>query len=425
MIRTPHKCIVLGRFCQALGLCLALLIGVGFGPEVQAQVPQSAVEKPSFEIWLKALAAEAKARGLKGQAVDSALEGVEPIPRVLELDRSQPEFTQTFWAYLDGRVSADRIREGKRLLGKHKVLLSEIEKNYGVQGRFLVAFWGLETNFGQFLGGFPVIESLATLAYDERRSAFFRSELFDALGVLDKGHIERDKMMGSWAGAMGQPQFMPSTFAAHAVDEDGDGRKDIWGNLPDVFASAANYLKRLGWDNRFTWGREIALPEMFDLDLVDIRIKKPLAEWQKLGVRRIDGGDLPRADIEGALILPAGHKGPAFLVYENFEAILTWNRSLLYAVSVGHLADRLIGQGPLRSTRQEEKSLSREQVTDLQQLLNSLGHDTGEPDGQAGPRTRAAVKAFQKASNLPADGYPDDTVYQALKMATKPIPEQP
>lgn len=390
-----------------------------------AQDEQSAGEQVSFGEWLQEFTSEAAARGLSPETIEQALANVELLPRVIELDRRQPEFTQTFWAYVDGRVSENRIRTGKRLLSEHAGLLTAIEEKYGVQGRFLVAFWGLETNFGQFLGGFSVIDALATLAYDERRSAFFRAELFDALGVLESGHIKRENMVGSWAGAMGQPQFMPSTFARYAVDEDGDGRKDIWGTLPDVFGSAANYLGKLGWDNQYTWGREVRLPDQIDLDLADLRVKKPLAEWNALGIRRMDKRALPSADIEASLILPAGHKGPAFLVYNNFEAILSWNRSLLYAVSVGHLADRLVGLGPLQSMRHAERPLSRDQVTTLQERLNALGHDAGEPDGQVGPRTRAAVKSFQKTQGLPADGYPDGTVFDALMKRDSPATATP
>ena len=396
---------------------IAVAIAAGASGGLTAQETENTPSPPSdpFETWLADLATEAESRGISAATLEAALAGVEPIPRVIELDRQQPEFTQTFWRYLDTRVSEKRIQEGGALLKKHRDLLNKIEARYGVQGRFLVAFWGLETNFGQFLGGFPVIDALATLAFDERRSAFFRAELFDALTVLEGGHIARENMVGSWAGAMGQPQFMPSTFARHAVDEDGDGRKDIWGTLPDVFGSAANYLSSSGWDNDYTWGREVRLPEDFDLDLADLRLKKPLAEWQSIGVRRIDGRDLPNAQIEGAVILPAGIRGPAFLVYGNFDAIMNWNRSLLYAISVGHLADRLIGIGALQSPRRAEEPLSRDDVTALQAGLNALGFDTGEPDGQAGPRTRAAVKAFQKEANLPADGYPNRAVLDAVQ----------
>jgi membrane-bound lytic murein transglycosylase B len=409
MLKKPQIPLYFKQFAMIFLALSSYLVVPGY-----AQAPTGSAPKPTFEIWLQGVAEEAKTRGIEASAVEEALNGVEPIERVLELDRHQPEFTQTFWTYLNGRVSENRIKKGRQLLAQHKQLLSRIEEKHGVQGRFLVAFWGLETNFGQFLGGFSVIDALATLAYDDRRSAFFRAELFDALTVLEQGHIDRKNMVGSWAGAMGQPQFMPSTFARYAIDEDGNGQKDIWGSLPDVFGSAANYLSGLGWDNQYTWGREVQLPKGFDLDLAELRTKKTLSEWQNLGLRRIDGLDLPNADITGAVIIPAGHRGPAFLVYRNFNAILNWNRSLLYAISVGHLADRLIGLGPLQSPRLQEKPLSRDQVTKLQELLNTLNHDAGEPDGQAGPRTRAAVKAFQKATGLPADGYPDSTVYEAI-----------
>lgn len=402
-------------------LWASLLIALSFLHPQQTRAEESSIAKPSFEDWLTVVLDQAKEQGLTSETVETALSNITPNPRVIELDRQQPEFTQTFWAYLDGRVSSNRIERGRKLLAQNKTLLASIEKKYGVQGRFLVAFWGLETNFGQFLGGFPVIESLATLAYDDRRSEFFKAELFDALKILEENHVSLDNMVGSWAGAMGQPQFMPSTFSRYAVDEDGDGRKDIWASLPDVFGSASNYLSGIGWDNTYTWGREVRLPADFDLDQAALRTKKPLPSWQDLGVRRIDDRALPNADIQASVILPAGHKGPAFLVYDNFEAILNWNRSLLYAISVGHLADRLIGLGPLKSPRREERPLSRDQVTELQERLNALGYDAGEPDGQAGPRTRAAVRAFQKATELPADGYTDKPVYEAVIKAAAGI----
>lgn len=401
----------------SIWLCLLVVFGLVHPLHSRAEESATPIAKPAFEDWLETILEQAKEKGLTSGTVEAALAEITPNPRVIELDRQQPEFTQTFWAYLDGRVSNNRIERGRRLLAENKPLLSRMEKKYGVQGRFLVAFWGLETNFGQFLGGFPVIESLATLAYDERRSEFFTAELFDALGIIEQNHVDLDNMVGSWAGAMGQPQFMPSTFSRYALDEDGDGRKDIWASLPDVFGSASNYLSGIGWDNKYTWGREVRLPSDFDLDLAALKTKKSLLSWQNLGVRRIDGRTLPKADIQASVILPAGHKGPAFLVYDNFEAILNWNRSLLYAISVGHLADRLIGLGPLKSPRREESPLSRDQVTQLQERLNTLGYDAGEPDGQAGPRTRAAVRAFQKVRELPADGYTDKPLYEAVTKA--------
>ncbi len=407
------------RIQKSLNLGLFLLVA-GAGAAVSDSLAQDTPQpQQAFDEWLVDLTAEAKARGISEETLTLAFAGVKPVPRVIELDRRQPEFTQTFWRYLDTRVSDSRIEQGRTLLRTHGPLLREIEQKYGVQGRFLVAFWGLETNFGQYLGGFKVIDALATLAHDPRRSAFFRTQLFDALGIIDDGHIQPGAMMGSWAGAMGQPQFMPSTFARHAVDENGDGRKDIWDTLPDVFGSAANYLSALGWDNEFTWGREVKLPEHFDLDLANLRTKKSLSEWQQLGVRRIDGRDLPNVEIQGAVILPAGYRGPAFLVYSNFDAIMSWNRSLLYAISVGHLADRLAGLGRLQSPRNAEEPLSRTDVEVMQAALNGLGFDAGEPDGQAGPRTRAAVRAFQKDRGLPADGYADKRVFDTITAAAQ------
>lgn len=385
---------------------------------VLSVLPSQAQEPAvSFDQWLTSFIQEAQTRDFSTQFLQTTFAEVKPVPRVIELDRRQPEFSQTFWRYLNTRVSETRIREGRVLLKQNAGLLGQIEKKYGVQGRFLVAFWGLETNFGQFLGGFPVVDALATLAYDERRSAFFRSELFDALSILSGNHIEQSSMVGSWAGAMGQPQFMPSTFVRYAVDEDGDGRKDIWTTLPDVFGSAANYLSQLGWDARYTWGREVSLPDNFDLDLVGQRKKRPLSEWQATGVRRINGRDLPAVDIEGAIILPAGVRGPAFMVYGNFDAIMTWNRSLLYAISVGHLADRLAGLGALQSDRHDEQPLSRAQILTLQETLSSLGFDSGKPDGQVGPRTRSAIRQFQRSADIPADGHANGPLLEAVMAA--------
>ena len=369
-----------------------------------------------FQTWLEGVRSEGLAKGLKPATLDSALNGLQPIERVLELDRRQPEFTRTFWGYLDSFVTEDRIRRGRDLLRRHAALLDQVAKTYGVQPRFLVAFWGMETNFGDYTGGFPVIGAVATLAHDERRSDFFRAELFHALKIVDEGHIAVADMKGSWAGAMGQPQFMPSTFTGYATDGNGDGRKDIWTTLPDVFASAANYLSKIGWDDTETWGREVRLPAGFDLETADLSVHKHISEWQALGVRRANGADLPVADIEGSIILPAGVKGPAFLVYGNFDAIMTWNRSVYYALAVGYLSDRLIGQGALVARRPaDEKPLRRDDIIDLQQRLNAAGFDTGKPDGMIGPATRGAVKAYQKANGLPPDGYPTHELLQSLR----------
>ena len=368
-----------------------------------------------FSEWLEGLRQEARAKGISEAILHEALDDLHPIPRVIELDRRQPEFTQSFWRYLDARVTAGRIERGRMLLELHAELLGSIEKQYGVQPRFLVAFWGLETNFGDYLGSFPVIGSLATLAHDPRRSDFFRSELLAALSILDDGHITAKEMFGSWAGAMGQPQFMPSTFIRFAVDADGDGRRDIWHSLPDIFASAANFLSESGWQGDKTWGREVRLPPGFNLELTGLAIEKNLAAWQILGVRKINGNDLPRVNMKASLILPAGHAGPAFLVYNNYRTTLQWNRSDLYAIAVGHLADRIAGKNPLTTVRPaSEQRLSRNQVEKMQELLNAQGFDPGPIDGVIGSQTREAIKEFQRTAKLPADGHPTPELLEVL-----------
>jgi membrane-bound lytic murein transglycosylase B len=371
---------------------------------------------PAFEAWVAALRQEALATGISGTTFDRAFANVAPLPRVIELDRRQPEFTQTFWSYLDRRATAERVAKGRQMLSKHGSLLRRVAGQYGVQPRFLVAFWGLETNFGSYVGDIPVIAALATLAYDQRRSAFFRAQLLDALKIIEDGHIAPGRMVGSWAGAMGQVQFMPETFRRYAVDHNGDGRKDIWTNLPDAFASAANFLRTLGWDQTKTWGREVRVPAGFDLELATLSNVKPLAEWQRLGVRRADGSNLPTADVTASLILPGGHKGPGFLVYQNFRVIMRWNASINYALSVGYLADLISGKAPLRAKRPaNDRPLSRAEVMELQALLNRAGFDTGEPDGVVGRQTRAALRDFQRQASLPPDGYPTAEVIAALR----------
>lgn len=373
----------------------------------------------SFSQWLEGVRQEALGRGLDPAVIEAALSGVEPIPRIIELDRRQPEFTLTFWKYLEGRVTPGRIQRGRELLVQHRALLEKVQRKYGVQPRFLVAIWGLESNFGDHTGVFPLIGAVATLAHDPRRDKFFRAQLLAALGIMAAKDIPTD-VKSSWAGAMGAFQFIPTTYRDFAVDFDGDGRRDLWGSLPDGFASAANYLSRSGWRGNRTWGREVRLPPDFDLNLADMDMQKPLGEWQRLGVRRIDGRDLPRVDIKGSVILPAGFHGPAFMVYQNYRTVLVWNRSLLYAVAVGHLADRLQGKGPLATARRTEIPLSRADVADLQKRLIERGFDPGGADGVVGPNTRRAIKAFQRSANLPPDGYPSAGLIERLRGTGKP-----
>jgi membrane-bound lytic murein transglycosylase B len=307
-----------------------------------SSVPSVAADQ-DFSVWLDGVRSEARERGLKEETIASALSEVAPIPRVIELDRRQPEFTLTLEQYLSRVVSDTRVRKGRARLAEHRELLSEVSAKFGVQPRFIVALWGIETDFGRLKGGFSVVPALATLAYDGRRSAYFRKELFNALTIIDQGHITAKDMIGSWAGAMGQNQFMPSSFLRYAVDHDGDGRRNIWTSTKDVFASTANYLRQVGWRGDQTWGRQVRLPDGFDESLLGLEVKKGLNEWQALGVRRADGGDLPRRNLTTSIVRPAKDKGPAFAVYGNYLAILKWNRAHFFATAVGRLADRMAG----------------------------------------------------------------------------------
>ncbi len=324
---------------------LAFLLILSFsGQHAAAQVAE-------FPVWLEALRAEAIERGISAATVDAAFADVAPVERIIELDRNQPEFRLDFWGYLDRVVSDSRIDQGRVHLAEHRDLLADVASRYGIPPQVLVAAWGIESNFGRTQGSSPVISSLVTLAYDERRAAFFRAELFHALTILDEGHIRLEDMQGSWAGAMGQLQFMPSTFIDYARDGDGDGRKDIWTNAADAVESAANFMASAGWQPGYIWGREVRLPETFDTELEGLDTRKSLSEWQSLGVRTIMGADLPSVDITGSVVLPSDNIEPAFLVYQNYRTIMRWNRSHLFAIALGHLADRISGQPPLQSNR--------------------------------------------------------------------------
>ncbi len=294
-----------------------------------------------FNPWLQGLRKEALEQGISTATLEDALKGVRFLPKVIELDRRQPESTLTFSQYLKRVAPERRVRLGRRKLSQHLELLNKIGEHYGVQPRFIVALWGVESDFGRLSGGFPIVSALATLAYDGRRSGFFRGELLKALRILDDGHISINRMKGSWAGAMGQVQFMPSSFLHYAVDHDGDGRRDIWHTQADAFASAANYLARSGWKADQTWGREVRLPENLDPRLIGRKTKKGLREWRDLGVRKANGKDLPERNLPASIIQPGGREGPAYAVYDNFRTLLKWNRSDYFATAVGLLADRI------------------------------------------------------------------------------------
>ncbi len=314
----------------------------------------------SFSDWRADLKIEALDAGVSAETFDRAFEGIVPNPKVIKLDRHQPEFTQTYFQYISKRVSQTRIKKGREKILENAGLLDEVSRKIGVQDRFIAAIWGMETNYGSYSGGYNVIRSLATLAYDMRRSKYFRGQLIKALNILEQGHVMPENFKGSWAGAMGQGQFMPSSFFAYAYDFDGDGKKDIWDNKADVFASIGNYLKEHGWQSNRTWGRQVMLPD--DVAGLWQKVKQTekvkscrralkhhsksltLTRWQELGVRTIYGADLPKvADpaFTASLVMPAGPDGPAFLTYRNFRAILSYNCSNFYALGVSLLSDEI------------------------------------------------------------------------------------
>lgn len=302
----------------------------------------AAASESRFRAWLASLQREALSRGIPLNTLKTTLSRVELVPRVIELDRRQLEPALTLDQYLSRVISKHRVVIGRKKLIKNRILLDRIDVRYGVQPRFLVALWGVETDFGRITGSFPVIDSLVTLIYDGRRSSFFKKELIHALRILDEGHVSIDEMRGSWAGAMGQLQFMPSTFRGFAVDFNNDGRKDIWKSHEDAFASAANYLSQSGWNYDQTWGQEVFFPEDFDRTSIRFKQRKRLSEWKTLGLRPLKGRNFPSKDLISSIIQPDGAEGQAFLVYDNYHVILRWNRSHRFALSVGILAD-LIG----------------------------------------------------------------------------------
>ncbi|EFK07309.1 lytic murein transglycosylase [delta proteobacterium NaphS2] len=313
-------------------LTFVLFISVGFALGASDR---------SFQEWLKGVRREAREAGVSEAVMGRAFRDLKPIPRVIELDRSQPEFKLTFQQYLDRMVTRKTVWDGRQRYREHKDLLNEIFRQYGVEPQYIVALWGIETRYGKITGGYPVIDVLATLAYDGRRSKFFRAELIRALKILEEGHIDVADMDGSWAGAMGQVQFMPSSFVTYAVDQDGDGRRDIWDNVPDALASAANYLSKSGWKPEQGWGGEVALPVGFDAEISD-KIVKPLKEWRAMGLsgKGVEGDP----DCLAHLVKPDHNSGRVFLVYPNYQVILKWNRSNYFAIAVGTLADRIAVQ---------------------------------------------------------------------------------
>ena len=358
-----------------------------------------------FAQWLAAFKDSARASGIN-DATLRALDGAQYLPRIVELDRAQPEFTRPPWQYLDNTVSPQRVAQGQEMLQQWRTPLDAAAARYGVPPEIVVAIWGMESNYGGNYGNTPTLSALSTLGFDGRREAWARGELLAALKIIQAGDIDAAHMIGSWAGAMGQTQFMPSAFASYAVDGDGDGRRDIWGSMPDVIASTANFLARSGWQAGQAWGAEVQLPQGFDYGRADPGVRQPSAQWQADGVLGMGGQPLPSMP-DASLFLPAGARGPAFLLGPNFRTILRYNNSTNYALAVGLLAQRIAGGADVQAPWPRDLApLSRTQVRELQEALNSGGFDAGTADGVMGPATRSAVRRFQQRLGLPADGYP-------------------
>ena len=359
-----------------------------------------------FPTWLRDLKQEALTRGISQNTLDSALNDVQVAPNVIELDRKQPEFVETFIQYLKRRVTPRQIARGRALLIEHQALFAEVEERYGVPKQILAALWGLETNYGDTTGNTLIPAALATLAYDGRRSAFFRAELFDALAIIEEGHVSAAEMKGSWAGAMGQMQFMPSTFRRYAVDGDNDGHINLWTSVPDALHSAANYLKRSDWKTGEPAALNVQLPSGFEWRYARLGYRRPIAEWQALGITQANGLPLPTSLARAAILLPLGARGPAFMVFDNFDVILQWNRSVSYALSIAILAEQFSVNTALPTAGESPSPISYAQLVSLQQLLTELGFDTGSADGLPGIKTQSAIRRYQVAHQLPADGYP-------------------
>jgi membrane-bound lytic murein transglycosylase B len=390
---------------KSLLVCTALTIA----PALQANPLAEC-----YPDWQK----KAHAMGLSKNLIDLVIPNLQHIPRVLELDRRQPEFTVSFSNYFNTRVSEQRIERGRILIEEHRPLLNRLTQEYGVPAQYLIAFWGLETNYGGYKGKMSTLNALATLACDPRRKGFFTNQLFDAFALIEEHKIEPSTMVGSWAGAVGHTQFMPGNYRRFAVDGDGDGKIDLWDSIPDALTSAANFLKNLGWQTGERWGREVRLPENFPyLELVEQR-KRSLLEWQLLGLTTAQGKKLPTEDMQATLVLPAGHTGPAFLVYRNFNVIMGWNRSEFYALSVGHLADRINGAGRLAVVPPEQPRLSIAQVQALQEKLKGLELLDGDIDGILGPATRQAIRAYQQQQGMIPDGFPHPSLFKILNISS-------
>lgn len=372
----------------------------------------SAEDADGFPLWVAAMRQEALAQHVAPEAVDATLNQVTFLPRLIELDRKQPEFVTSFSAYVNRRISPRVVAKGKQMAQDYQGVLYVVEELYQVPREVLVAFWGLETNFGGFMGDIPLASALATLSYEGRRAEFFKRELLNLMRVVEREQRYDSPVVGSWAGATGHMQFMPSTLLKYGVDADADGKIDIWTSYPDVFSSAANYLSQAGWQPGKPISIQVALPAGFDYSQAQWQLNKPVSEWVKAGVAGVPDGalSLPQA----AILLPQGYDGPAYMVFPNFDVIMQWNRSINYALSVSLLSQQLRQETYTLMMPPEPPALSYQQMWSLQESLNAKGFDCGTPDGFPGPKTQAAIRRYQASKGLPQDGYAGAEVFNRL-----------
>ncbi|WP_151718690.1 lytic murein transglycosylase [Gemmobacter serpentinus] len=364
--------------------------------------------------WIEAFRPRALAAGVSTATYDAAFRDVVYNPTVIQRSQNQAEFTKSLWEYLETAVSDKRVANGRAMLARYAGQLAQIEATYGVDKEVVVAVWGMESSYGEKRGDLPLIESLATLSFDGRRQEFFQQQLIAALKILQAGDTDARHMIGSWAGAMGHTQFIPTSYLAFAVDFTGDGKRDIWSGDPtDALASTAAYLAKSGWQRGQPWGVEVKLPAGYS-GISGKTAKRSGADWRAMGITRAAGGQVP--DGQAALLLPSGVKGAAFLIYRNFHAIERYNQADSYVIGVGHLSDRLKGGGALVTPWPAgDATLRLSERIEVQERLTALGFDTGGTDGNVGPKTYAAIKSFQTARGLVPDGYPDRDLLDALR----------
>jgi membrane-bound lytic murein transglycosylase B len=402
----------------------SLILGAGSAALLVAAYPAAgqANSKCVESLW-----PSAKSAGVTRATFDRAFQGFAIDPEIIELATYQPEYVKPIGEYIDRAVSEKRITIGKEKLVEHQALLGALENRYGVDRHVIVAIWGVESNYGVQPGEKNVIHSLGSLICSNTKAKFARSQINSALKILQRGDISFEAMNGSWAGAMGHTQFIPTTYSAYAVDYDGDGKRDIWGNVPDALASTASYLKVSKWRPGETWGYEVRLPKGFNPKKVSDKTLKPLGEWQRLGIVRVNGEPFPRSSDQASLFAPEGTRGPAFLLLNNFRSLLRYNVAPAYALAVGHLSDRLRGSGPfVQPWPTDENRLSLEQRMELQQHLIARGILEGEPDGIVGRGTLEAVKTYQRSKGLQVDGFPTLTLLKRLRSEAPPaiVPQE-